>query len=79
MGELKEKPDSTTKKEVFFKYAFGKAAGRRFRGHIDRRVSQTGGIRPGKSVYTLNKERMQRKGVQKQNGEAEKNRSGAYD
>ena len=64
MGELKEKPDSTTKKEVFFKYAFGKAAGRRFRGHIDRRVSQTGGIRPEKSVYTLNKERMQRKGVQ---------------
>lgn len=52
MGELKEKPDSTTKKEVFFKYAFGKAAGRRFRGHIDRRVSQTGGIRPEK-VSTL--------------------------
>lgn len=52
LGELKEKPDSTTKKEVFFKYAFGKAAGRRFRGHIDRRVSQTGGIRPEK-VSTL--------------------------
>ena len=51
-GELKEKPDSTTKKEVFFKYAFEKAAGRRFRGHIDRRVSQTGGIRPEK-VSTL--------------------------
>jgi len=46
------KPDSTTKKEVFFKYAFGKAAGRRFREHIDRRVSQTGGIRPEK-VSTL--------------------------
>ena len=52
LGELKEKPDSTTKKEVFFKYAFGKAAGRRFRGHIDRRVSQTGGISRKKCLHS---------------------------